>query len=97
MKKNGVIAWGLLQIEHILLKINESKALNWDMMYRKETEETILKLTDFERQYHKIIPGDEYIYIREVDTDDLLYAVNVTGDSALTALSELMKLLADKF
>ena len=43
------------------------------------------------------MPGSEYIYIREVDTGALLYAVEVTGDSVITALSELMDLLSRKF
>lgn len=97
MEKQHSINWALGRISDILINENEKKGLNWDLTYRKETEETISKLTDWERHYHSILPGGEYIYAREVETGDLLYVINVTGDSVLTALSELMDLLARKF
>lgn len=97
MKKPHAMNWALSCIRDILIALNESKGLNWDIIYRKETEETIEHLSDWERKYHHILTGEEYFYIREVDTGDLLYTVNVTGDSVLTALSELMNLLSRKF
>ena len=97
MEKKRDINWGLANINNILIMVNEQKALNWNMIYRKETEETIGRLTDWERRYHHISVGGEYIQVREVDTGDLLYAVDVTGDSVLTALGELFDLLTKKF
>jgi len=97
MEKKHAINWGLSRISDILIHEDEKKGLNWDLTYRKETEETVKKLTDWERRYHRIMPGGEYVYIREVDTGDLLYAIEVTGDSVLTALSEVMELLSRKF
>lgn len=98
MEKKHAINGSLNAItDNILRLVDEKKALNWDLTYRKETEESILHLTDWERKYHHISVGEEYIYVREVDTGDLLYAVNVTGDSVLTALGELFDLLTEKF
>ena len=97
MEKKHAINWALSRISDILINENEQKGLNWNLVYRKETEETITKLTDWERRYHHIMPGGEYIYVREVDTGALLYAVEVTGDSVITALSELMDLISRKF
>ena len=44
---------------------------------------------------HVMYSGEEYFYIFEENR--LLYTVNVTADSELTALSELMNKLAKKF
>jgi hypothetical protein len=97
MEKKHRINWALGRISDILINENAAKGLNWNLTYRKENEETIQKLTDWERRLHRILPGGEYIYVREVDTGDLLYAVDVTGDSVITALSELMDLISRKF
>ena len=56
-----------------------------------------LKLSDWQRKYHHILSGEEYILVTDNTTGDLLYAVNVTGDAVLTAIYELMKLLSAKF
>ena len=86
MERNHLLNWALSCISDILIKINESKGFNWELFYRRETDESIKSMT-----------GWEYIYIRHLITGDLLYAVNVTGDSVLTALSEFMDLLSRKF
>ena len=96
-ERKHLLNWALGRISEILIMINETKALNWNLMYRKETDESIKSMTKWEREYRNILVGEEYIYVREVDTGDLLYAVNVTGDSLLTALSEFMDLLSKKF
>lgn len=57
-------------------------------------EGNINRYTDFQRQYHRIVTGDEYFMID--DPDGLLYAVNVSGDSNMTAASELMELVSRK-
>lgn len=50
-----------------------------------------------DRRMHGIVEGDEYILVRSDVNGRVLYAVNVSADSVLTAISELMKLLAQKF
>ena len=47
-----------------------------------------------------LMTGEEYFFITEdnvKETSIILYAVNVTGDSYLTAAAELMALIANKF
>ena len=59
--------------------------------------------SDWDRKFHGILPGDEYFMIYEHDANDmeepyhLLYTVNVSYDSPLTAASELMDLVSRKF
>lgn len=68
--------------------------------YQVLTPESIATFTDFQRRYHGLLPGEEvFIIWDEVDkkASDLLYVVNVTGDSILTAGCELMTLVAKKF
>lgn len=53
------------------------------------------KFTPFQMRYFQLMECEEYFFIR--DSEDLLYAVNVTGDSPLTAAWELMELVSKKF
>lgn len=62
--------------------------------YREETETSVNDFTEYARQHHKIFPGEEYFFIWR---GKLLYVVNVTADSPLTAAKELMDLIARKF
>ena len=64
--------------------------------YGNEDYESVKRFTEFTREYHRILPGMEYIYIYDSD-GYLLYAVNVTADSVLTAIAELMELISRKF
>jgi hypothetical protein len=63
--------------------------------YMEETEESVAKWNEWYRKYHNIRPGQQNIYI--FDEDGLLYKVDVTWDSTLTAIHELMELIARKF
>lgn len=51
--------------------------------------------TEYERERFRILPGDEIVTV--TGQDGLLYVVHVTGDSVLTAVSEVMELVAKKF
>ena len=53
------------------------------------------KYGEWNTKYLGLLEGEEYFLV-SLD-DNLLYAVNVTGDSVLTAFSELMNLLSRKF
>lgn len=64
--------------------------------YEKVGTEVYAEFSEFEKQYHKIRLGDEYILIYDPE-GILLYAINVTYDSMLTAVDEAMRLIAAKF
>ena len=85
----------LISVERILKQARPDKKL--ELTYTRETSQTVNSFTDFQRQYFGIRPREEYIYVFDLETGDLLYAVNVTADSVLTAISELMDLLSRKF
>ena len=58
---------------------------------------SIHNFTELEQQYYHIFDGEEYFFIWDEQEDHLLYVINVSGDSVLTALSELMNLIGRKF
>ena len=77
--------------------------------YYDMTEENLAKFSPWSRQYHSLFPGLEYLLVFETekpitelpndykpDTTSLLYAVNVSGDSCLTAAAELLDLASRK-
>lgn len=71
--------------------------------YCEMDAESIADFTEWERERNKLFIGHEYFLIWEVpdpyaiDPFHLLYAVNVSADSVLTAVAELMKLVSHKF
>lgn len=87
------IQFGINKIQEVLKALNPEK--KWDIVYCAPGtyEDTF---DDWTIQYHNIVPGEEYIFICDAD-NHLLYAINVTGDSVLCALEELMEKLVDKF
>lgn len=77
--------------------------------YADMTEEILTEFTPWSRQYHSLLPGIEYFLVFETekpitelpddykpDPTNLLYAVNVSCDSYLTAAAELMDLASRK-
>lgn len=68
--------------------------------YAKLTDEDMAKFSDFAIRYHQLHKGEEMFLIWENIPDEnpgLLYAVNVTADSYLTAMQEAIDLIARKF
>ena len=71
--------------------------------YCEMDAESLADFTDWQCQRNKLFIGHEYFMIWEVpDPYDiepfhLLYAVNVSADSVLTAAAELMDLVSKKF
>ena len=64
------------------------------------TDEDMAKFSDFAIRYHQLHKGEEMFLIWENIPDKnpgLLYAVNVTADSYLTAMQEAIDLIARKF
>ena len=68
-----------------------------DIAYAQETPESVADFTEWQRELKRIYAGSEYFHIWDGRSGSLLYAVNVTSDSLLTAASELMQLIANKF
>ena len=92
--KRFEINYGIASIHGILRAINPKK--NWLIVWKKMDDEAMSALTDWQREYHRIRKNQEYFLIYN-DEGCLLYALNVSAESTLCSLSNLMKLLADKF
>lgn len=66
-------------------------------------DESISDFSDWNRKYHHLYTGEEVFCIWEmIETEigfdkGLLYAVDVSGDSLMTAAGELMDLVSRKF
>ena len=98
MTRDGQMQMILTQMRPVLQVIDASKEYSWNIIYRRATDPWLESTTtEWERKHHQIVRNDEYFWIWERETGDLLYTINVTGDSVLTAASELMNLLARKF
>lgn len=73
------------------------------IVYIQPDDASIQKFTEWERKRMAIRTGDEYFLVYDyapdwnTDKPDLLYAVNVSIDSFLTAANELLDLLSRKF
>ena len=84
----------LKRIAKCVMEMISPYARGVEITYRRETDESVNDFTEWAHERFGIVPGNEYFYVwRPV----LLYAVNVTADSVLTAAYELMKLIANKF
>ena len=88
--KRKIINFCIDRIYEILNEIRPGN--NWTIIYSKPEE---IELDDWKKQYLGIINGEDYFFIY-ID-HSLTYAVNVTGDSILTAVQELINKLAIKF
>ena len=95
MDKEKDVTLGIGHIMEILKLINPDKAKRWRIKYKLMNEELFEHFTDFEKTYHGLIRGEEYILVYEYR--HLLYAINVTGNSVLYTLRELFALLGNKF
>ena len=71
--------------------------------YCEMDAESLADLSEWECERNELFIGHEYFLIWEVpdpysiDPFHLLYAVNVSADSVLTAAAELMNLVSKKF
>lgn len=81
------------QIEEMVNKYSRRDDIR--IRYSLVDADNISKYSDWQRRYYGIVIGDEYFMI--ADHEGLLYMVNVTGDSLMTAAGELMDLAARKF
>lgn len=94
MNKKAEISYGIMQIESILHMIRPEK--KWEILWKKIDDEAWNLLSDWQKKYHDIIKNQEYFLIFD-ECGTLLYVLNVSAESTLYSLSNLMKLLADKF
>ena len=85
----------LLHITGIMKDVRPDLYLN--ISYMRENEQSIKRFSDWTQQRLGILTGEEYVYIRIETEDNLLYAINVTGNSVLTIAAETMDLLSRKF
>lgn len=85
----------LQHVFYMLQEINPEK--HWVLEYTR-TKNPELRFTRWQLDYHHIRPNQEYICVwnKTVSPVHLLYVVDVTGDSVITAIGELMNLLAKK-
>lgn len=89
-EKTKQICFGINRIQEILDHIRPNN--NWEIVY--DTPEHV-PMTEWDRKYLQLCNGEDYFFI--FVGSQLLYAVNVTGDSVLTAMQELITKLAEKF
>lgn len=94
MTRNDEMNTALKHVES-LVKALGIKPL--DIAYKKETKTSVLDFQEDIRRIHNIIPGQEYIYIWDAKTGILLKSINVTGDSTLYAVTDLMWYIARDF
>ena len=84
-------------IEKLLRQYGKDRALcqRVYIIYERLSRERVRGFSPFQREYFHLLSGEEYFLI--YDDWGLMYAVNVTGDSVLTAGNELLSLVAKKF
>jgi len=93
---------GVADIALKLLKMARPER-NLGITYIKPDAETIEQFTAWQRERNHIYTHGEYFIVWDytpdwgTDKPDLLYAVDASADSLLTAASELMDLLSRKF
>ena len=96
------------KLEHIAIeaeKLIRSYGRRKDICvtFGRLTKETIAYFSVWDCKRFTLMEGEEYFFVWETSRPDipnlseLLYVVNVTGDSLLTAASELMNLASRKF
>ena len=92
LEKMSSISLGIDKIQEFLHEYRPEK--KWDIVVCPVNDPKEM-FNDWTISYHGILSGEDYIFI--IQDNHLLYAINITGDSVLCALSDLMKLLVEKF
>lgn len=106
--QGGIIMDRLESLNHISIeaeKLIRSFGRRKDILvtFCRLTNEIIDEFSAWDRKRFSLMSGEECFFVWENSRPDvadpygLLYVVNVTGDSVLTAASELMNLVARKF
>lgn len=82
-------------VNEILNRIHPGRGLG--IVYVKMDDAKLSWFTEWNRKYFALHTGEEYFMVYEDDGKTLLYVVNITADSDMTALDELFRLLGRKF
>lgn len=83
-------------VNEILHRIHPDRELWVD--YVKPDEETIKNFSDWTQRRLNILVGLEYLIVSEgARMESVLYAVDISADSELTAMDELFHLMSYKF
>lgn len=90
-KREEMLDW-LMAIEERLHRTTSGKFVHLTYCLGEE-----YPMSDWQRQYHHVHDGEEFVFVSDNMTGDLLYVVNVSADAVLTAISEVMDLLSRKF
>ena len=75
--------------------VNQTAEEQIEISYMRMTARLLAGFDEWSRSKFRLINGDEYFLITKYGVR--LYMVNVTGDSYLTAIKELMDKIAAKF
>ena len=68
------------------------------LAYQRLTEESLRKdYSSFEREYFGLAAGEEIVTVVNAVDSRLMYVVDVSADSVLTAMAETWALIAKKF
>lgn len=84
----------LAKAEEMLAIMNPKK--KWHLEYFKVGSDDEILLSEWEKTYHRIRNNDEYIMVFDADWY-LLYAINVSANSAKWNMAVLFNLIGDKF
>lgn len=95
IRKDAIMAQLTREVTEMLYIVYPNKRVRIE--YVRMTEDCMRKLDPWYVQYHRLVPGDEYMLLWDLEFDEMLYAVNVTGDSYLYCVKELLDLIAEKF
>ena len=90
-KREEMLDW-LMAIEERLHRMIPGRFIHLTYCLGEE-----YSMSEWQRQYHHVRSGEEYVFVSDNTTGDLLYVVNVSADAVLTAISEVMDLLSRKF
>ena len=107
-KEQEELRFALDRAEEILAEINYNRMQEygewvnkvWTIRYVDVSDdETLGQFTEWQREYHGIRNGCEYLLVMDVTncSPSLLYVVNVSANSVLCCMYALFKLLMDKF
>ena len=95
IRKDAIMAQLTRKVAEMLFIVRPDKRIRVE--YRRMNAEILASYDPWYVQYHRLVPGDEYMLLWDLEFDEMLYAVNVTGDSYLYCVKELLDLIAEKF
>lgn len=95
IRKNAIMTRLTRKVTEMLYIVRPDKKIRVE--YVRMTPEALQNLNPWYVKYHKLVAKDEYMFVWDLEFDELLYAVNVSGNSYLYCVKELLDLIAEKF